>query len=151
MFFAIEGVFALPSQISARFGVDWEFSGYTKYEFVLSDAGKQLLGEAIVEQQYSKSNLVSVPPQDRILIPKPYWKSARDYQNDEGDSDNEDNDAYWKSKYANHLETLGRQVPLAVHRASHGGQVAYLGFVNGDGHIPEFVRALCTRTKTSLS
>ena len=113
--------------------------------------GNNYFGEAIVEQQYSKSNLVSVPPQDRILIPKPYWQSARDYQNDEGDSDNEDNDAYWKSKYANHLETLGRQVPLAVHRAPHGGQVAYLGFVNGDGHIPEFVRALCTRTKTSLS
>ena len=148
VFFGIEGVFELSGLISGYFGVTWQFSAYTKYEYVLSDVGKQVFGDAIVQQQYTKSNLLFVPPQDRILVPKPYWGSAREYQEDEGDSDNENDN--WEEKYADHVEELGRKVPFALHRAAHGGQVAYLGFVNGDGHIPAFVRALCTRSKTSL-
>jgi hypothetical protein len=31
---------------------------------------------------------------------------------------------------------------------SHCGKIAYLGFVNGDGNIPKFVRALLTGEKT---
>eukprot|EP00523_Entomoneis_sp_CCMP467_P015558 CAMPEP_0168773404 /NCGR_PEP_ID=MMETSP0725-20121227/4455_1 /TAXON_ID=265536 /ORGANISM="Amphiprora sp., Strain CCMP467" /LENGTH=220 /DNA_ID=CAMNT_0008822953 /DNA_START=37 /DNA_END=699 /DNA_ORIENTATION=- len=150
VFFGIYGDFAAPQQLGNLFGVDWRFSAYTKYEYVLTTAGKELLGDAITQQQYTKANLLSVPEEERILVPKPYWESVEKYKEEECDSDDDDEETI-RQNYQSHKDGLSRQVPLAVHTAQQGGgRIAYLGFVNGDGNIPQLVRALCTRSKTSL-
>ena len=57
-----------------------------------------------------------------------------------------------EATYAAIREQLNNRVPLALHKASHGGKVAYLGFVNGAGNIPQLVQALCMGiNRSSLS
>ena len=72
VYFGIYGEFSAPDMLNRTFGVQWKFSAYTKYDFELTPLGIQLLGNAITEQQYSKSNLLSVPKEDRIIVAKKY-------------------------------------------------------------------------------
>lgn len=146
VYFGIYGEFAAPQQLSEAFGSNWHFSGYTRYEYELTEVGKHVLGDKITSQPYSKSNLLNVPSHERMLVPKSEWPSFEQFQASECDSDDDDETA--RNQYNDYNERIQRQVPLALHRADHGGQVAYLGFVNGDGNIPQFVRALCSRTTT---
>jgi hypothetical protein len=88
--------------------------------------GRQILGEAITNQAYSKANLLKVPESDRILVPK---------LDDEDDS--------------RMHEELNNQCPLVLHKADHGGKIAYLGFVNDADNIPGFVKAICMGVSTS--
>jgi hypothetical protein len=44
---------------------------------------------------------------------------------------------------------MDNHASLAMHTSRNGGKIAYLGFVNGDGNIPKFVRALLTGQKTT--
>lgn len=147
VYFGIVGEFSAPQDLSQAFGLNWHFSAYTRHDYVLTEAGKAILGDAITEQEYSKANLLSVPEEDRLLVPKNYYETLDDYIKEEGDSDNERESM--QKKYDELTEQLGNEVPLALHKADHGGQMAYLGFVNGDGNISKFVRALCTRSKTA--
>ena len=146
IYFGIYGVYSTPSFLSKKFGLDWNFSGYTKYEFMLTPAGIEVLGDGITKQQYTKSNLLHVPEKDRIMIPMVY-NSYEEFKEDCCESD--DDEEQKRGQYEHHQMDLAKQVPLAMHRSESGGGIAYLGFVNGDGGIPEIVRALCTRTKTS--
>jgi hypothetical protein len=50
--------------------------------------------------------------------------------------------------YPRHCQEMENMASLAIHvNPSHGSQIAYLGFVNDDGNIPKFVRALLTGGK----
>lgn len=150
VYFGIIGEYAAPKKLSQEFDLQWSFSAYTRYEYELTSVGKQILGDAITEQPYSKSNLLEVPVEDRILVPKHSYATVEELIEDYYDSDNEEDCvAKGHATYAEIRENLNRQVPLALHRASHGGQIAYLGFVNGDGNIPKIVQALCTGVKIS--
>jgi hypothetical protein len=144
VWFGIFGEFSTPAFLSREFGLEWKFSAYTKHDYVLTSVGKHVLGDAISEQQYTKSNLLAVPEQDRIMIPKgPSWE---DFVEEADETDEES--PRIQEKYDRYRRELDQQVPLAMHRANdHGGRIAYLGFVNGDGNIPKFVRALCSGTK----
>lgn len=162
VYFGIYGVFDDPKTLSAAFGLEWTFSAYTKEDYVLTDVGRHYLGrdERFQNLRYTKSNLLKVPPEDRILSArKP--KDIREYITDivgydlEGEPDNlEDTtdpdvkEEYKKArdgKFADYCRSMDDQAPLVLHRAtSNGARIAYLGFVNGNGHIPELVRALLT-------
>jgi len=146
VYFGIYGEYAAPQQLSDVFTLNWRFSGYTNYEYELTEVGKEILGDSITNQQYSKSNLVSVPSNERLLVPKSPWSSFKQFREEECDSEDDEETA--RKRYHDYSQRTGQQVPLALHRANHGGQVAYLGFVNGDGNIPQFVRALCSCTTT---
>lgn len=145
VYFGIIGEFAAPQMLSQVFGVQWSFSAYTTHVFELTEVGKQLFGDSVTEQQYSKANLLKVPKEDRIMVPKNDYATVAEFIQNECDSDDEDG----HEQFAKRREILDAQVPLALHTASHGGRIAYLGFVNGDGNIPVIVRALCTGIKTS--
>jgi hypothetical protein len=141
--FGIEGVFDLPSRLSLELGLSWKFSGYTRHEYVLTDVGKQYLGDAITEQEYSKSNLLDVPPEDRIMVPKAV--SWEEYLEENFGATDDEEMAEARASYPIYLDRQLRQVPLAMHHDK--GKVTYLGFVNGDGNIPQIVRALCCGEK----
>ena len=67
-------------------------------------------------------------------------------------TDEEDQADYARAlvDYPRHCEEMEHCAPLVMHvDPIHGGKIAYLGFVNGDGNIPIFVRALLTGTKTN--
>ena len=149
VFFGIYGEFGAPKALSKAFGLNWSFSAYTKHNFQLSTVGKHILGDKVTEQQYSKANLLSVPEQDRILIPKCDYETFDQFKEGEGDDSDEDEEDI-KQQYNTYKSSLDNQVPLALHRAAHGGEIAYIGFVNGDGNIPKFVRALCTGSHTMV-
>ncbi len=159
-YFGIYGVFNAPTTLNQFFGVQWKYSAYTRHEYELTPVGIQLLGNAITEQQYSKSNLLSVPKEDRILVAKKY-RTLEEYLYDvEGvprDVTNF-NDGYQEDyenafvDYPRHCEEMEKYAPLVMHvDPIHGGRMAYLGFVNGDGNIPKFVRALLTLEQTQIS
>jgi hypothetical protein len=133
------------------FDVEWKFSAYTAHEFVLTDVGKSILGYAITDQQYTKANLLSVPLADRILVPKASYPTIEAFKNDNYGTDEEDINSRAVVEYNRYNESLCREVPLTLHTASHGGRLAYLGFINNDGNIPHFVRSLCMDVQTSIN
>lgn len=156
VWFGIYGEFAAPGLISKHFGCNWKFSAYTKHPYVLTEAGKDLLGDLITEQQYSKANLLFVPEEERVLIPKheSFKEYCEEYQGYEGgeDESNSDYDAeeleQCREAYRRHKIELGRQVPIALHmNESTGGSIVYVGFVGSDGNTPRFVRAICRGQK----
>ena len=152
VYFGIIGEFAAPKKLSGTFDLEWSFSAYTKFEYELTQVGKQLLGDAITKQKYSKSNLLKVPAADRILVPKHYYASVEELIQDEFYDDGDIDDDLTKqgqARYSAIREELNGQVPLALHKANHGGRIAYLGFVNGDDNIPKLVQALCMGVSTS--
>lgn len=150
VYFGIYGEFRAPSWLSEQFGLQWRFSGYTKYDYVLTDVGKQVLGDSVTDQQYSKSNLLNVPEQDILMMPK--VPNFEEYMfNHIGLESYEDEDeatmAQYRTRHERLIQDLHGQVPMALHRSRGDGRIAYLGFVNGDGNIPRYVRALCSGTK----
>lgn len=159
VWFGIYGEFAAPSLISQHFGCNWKFSAYTKHPYVLTEVGKELLGNSVTEQQYSKANLLFVPEEDRVLIPKgeSFKEYCEEYQGYEGGED-EGNSEYdaeelerCREAYRRHKDELGRQVPIALHKnESTGGSIVYVGFVGSDGNTPKLVRAICCRQKVKV-
>jgi len=104
VYFGIYGVYSSPSFLSDKFGLNWRFSAYTKYEYLLTSAGIEVLGDAIKDQQYTKSNLVHVPEEDRLMVPK-VFSSYEEWEEDCCDSDDEDEDK--RAKHQRHQEDLG--------------------------------------------
>jgi hypothetical protein len=152
VYFGIEGEFDVPSWLSKELGLQWRFSAYTKHDYELTDIGKEILGDTITEQQYTKANLLEVPDQDKILAPK--IRTFEQYLEDnygpiEECEDYEIEEA--RSGWGRHQRELAAQVPLAMHTNERGGRIAFLGFVNGDGNIPQFVRALCCQKKVTTN
>ena len=146
VFFGIIGEFGAPYHFSNRLGFTWRFSSYTRHEFELTPKGISYLGNSATQQQYTKSNLISAPEEDRWMVPKTatideYVLDSVGYS-DESTADEETLDEIREAKayYPKHIEELHNQCPLAVHEGSHGGKFIYLGFVNGDGNIPKYVR-----------
>ena len=156
VYFGYEGVFNAPDMLNKTFGVQWKFSSYMRHEFELTPVGIELLGDAITEQQYSKSNMFSAPKNDRILVAKKcrtLEEYMREYMGLDVDNFTEDDyaefDADARIGFSQHIEEMENQAPLLMHtNPTHGGKIAYLGFVNDDGNIPKFVRALLTGIKT---
>jgi len=50
VWFGIYGEFAAPGLISKHFGCNWKVSVYTKHPYVLTEDGKDLLVDLIIEQ-----------------------------------------------------------------------------------------------------
>jgi hypothetical protein len=147
IYFGICGEFQAPVDLSSRLGFHWRFSAYTSHEYALTAIGKHYLGNAITEQPYSKANLLQVPEEDRIMIPRvPSLKEFIDDQDFDEDEPTPQELEVARKSYEDYIQELGAQVPLAMHRADNGsgGRFVYLGFVNGDGNIPKIVRALCS-------
>ena len=151
-FFGIYGEFNVPNHLNSQ----WKFSAYTNHEYELTSVAKHYIGDAISKQQYTKSNLVSAPEGDRIMIPK--IGSFEDYLSENFDIDMEDiydtNDPDTanevkaaRKQWPRIVDELSNQSPLVMHRNDQGGKVAYLGFVNHDGNIPKIVRALLNGIK----
>jgi hypothetical protein len=159
VYFGIVGEFSAPAKLNRTFGVQWRFSAYTAHDHELTSVGIQLLGDEVTEQQYTKSNMFSVPAEDRILIGKKYG-TLEEYLYDNGfdtsvdfdNLDDEDREEYESARdvgYPQHCQEMENHSSLAMHvDPGHGGKIAYLGFVNGGGNIPKFVRALLTGKKT---
>ena len=158
VYFGIYGEFNAPEMLNRTFGVQWRFSAYDKHEFQLTSVGIQLLGDEVAKQQYSKSNMLSAPAEDRILIGKvgtfeEYWNDwysgGLDDIDDWDDDDKKEYESARDVGYPRHCEEMENHAPLTMHvDPNHGGKIAYLGFVKGDGNIPKFVRALLTGEKT---
>lgn len=148
VFFGCEGEFAAPSSLSRRLGFTWRFSAYTKHEFELTPKAIAKLGSSVTQQQYTKSNLISAPEEDRWMVPKPQTMEEFVFDwvgcSDEASADEETLEEIQEAKrgYAEQLEALKNQCPLALHEGASGGKFVYLGFVNGDGNIPRFVRGI---------
>lgn len=130
---------------------DWQFSGYTKHEFVVTEVAQHYIGDAITTQQYTKSNLYAAPVGDRLMTPKvlsfdEFLEDCCNY--DPGDDGYETDVAKITARYPDHCENEGNQSPCLM-RFENGGRFLYLGFVNGDENIPKIVRALMTDSKTT--
>lgn len=155
VFFGIDGEFADPGILSRHFSLPelWRFSGYTGEPYELTSEATDQLGHAISEQAYTKSNLLSVPIQDRWMVVKaqPLHLYIAEYagciDGPVPNKDWKDEAASARAKYLEYCESCYQKCPLAVHKNENGGQLAYLGFVNGDDKIPLIVRALVTRRK----
>jgi hypothetical protein len=147
IYFGVYGEFQAPVDLSSQLGFRWRFSAYTTHEYTLTAVGRHYLGNVITEQQYTKANLLQVPEEDRLMIPKvPSLKEYIDDQNFDDDEPSPQELEVARKSYEDYRQELLSQVPLAMHRADNGsgGRFVYLGFVNGDGNIPKIVRALCT-------
>ena len=152
VFFGIYGVYTDPSTLSTQFHLaePWSFSGYTKHQYDLTSTALDYYDYHVKDQQYTKSNLIKVPIQDRWMVPKA--ESLHVYMEERaGCLGGEPPDEEWKrdaerakADYVEHCEGLYQYCPLAVHVNENGGKLAYLGFVNGDGNIPFIVRCLVT-------
>jgi hypothetical protein len=148
VFFGIIGEYQAPYHFSNRLGFTWRFSAYTRHEFELTAKAASLLGNSVTSQQYTKCNLISVPEEDRWMVPKaPTLEEFMDENVGYSDEANADEDTLEeireaRERYPAYVEELYNQCPLAVHQESNGGKFIYLGFVNGDGNIPKFVRGL---------
>ncbi|KAL3786262.1 hypothetical protein HJC23_005340 [Cyclotella cryptica] len=155
VFFGIVGEFGAPYHFSSRLGFTWRFSAYTAHEFRLTPKAMSYLGSAVIEQQYTKSNLISAPEEDRWMVPKAptmeeYLSDYHDFSDEQDAAEDElEEIKEAREEYVKYVESLNNQCPLAVHENSNGGKFIYLGFVNGDGNIPKFVRGLFLGEKTS--
>lgn len=150
VFFGIMGEFQAPYRITTQLGFAWGFSAYTRHEYVLTAKAIAHLGDAVTEQQYTKSNLIRAPEEDRWMVPKVLAMEeylveycGMESGEDEGLCE-EDLEEMRRARdgYPEHCDGLYRQCPLAVHEGDNGGRFAYLGFVNGEGNIPIIVRGL---------
>ena len=158
VYFGIEGLFDIKF-LNEGFGVKWQYSAYTSHEHELTPLGIQLLGDGVVSQKYTKTNMFSVPVEDRILIGKrgtleEYLTEYAGIEISDGvdNLDDDEREEYEEARdigYPNHCEEMENHASLALHvNPNHGGRIAYLGFVNDDGNIPKFVKALLTGKKT---
>jgi hypothetical protein len=69
------GEFSAPEDISHELGggMDWIYSTHERQEFILTDVAVAILGNNAITRQYlyCKSSLLSVPPQDRLMVAEP--------------------------------------------------------------------------------
>ena len=155
VFFGIYGVFDDPSTLSLQFNLPeaWEFQAYTRHKYEITTTARDYIGHDVKYQEYSKSNLLRVPIQDRWMVPKA--QSLHEYIEEyAGSLNGEEPGEYWKNEaetakagYVKYCEALYEECPLAVHKNKNGGRLAYLGFVNGGGNIPRIVRRLVANKK----
>jgi len=155
VFFGIYGDFSDPSTLSQQFLFPsaWKFSAYTKHEYEFTTTARDYIDYDVKTQEYTKSNLLSVPVQDRWMVAKaqPLHEYIEEHA---GCLDGEAPDKEWekeaemaKAGYVKYCESLYQQCPLAVHKNKNGGRLAYIGFVNGGGHISYIVRQLVANKK----
>ena len=154
VFFGIYGVYDDPSKLSVQFDLPkpWEFSAYTRYEYEITNIAMDCLGYKDMKAQRLKCNLLHVPIQDRWLVPKatPLHQFIEDHLGslqigEEPDDEWKRDVPKAKESYLEYCEGLYRQCPLAVHQNANEGQLAYLGFVNGDGDVERVVNCVLTR------
>jgi hypothetical protein len=142
--------------VGRQLGVHWRFSGHTKHDHVLTPVALHHLGDAIAEQQCTKSNLVGAPEENRLMMPKVDALEERveeccghcsdDEEKEEG---YEEEVAKVRNQHPKHCENHFHQSPLVMHRGANGGRFVHVGSVNGDGNIKKIVRALLTDSKTA--
>ena len=155
VFFGIYGNYSDPSTLSQQFSFPstWDFAAYTKHDYEFTATARDYIDYDVKTQEYTKSNLLSVPVQDRWMVPKA--QSLHEYiEEHAGCLDGEAPNKEWekeaemaKAGYVKYCERLYQQCPLAVHKNKNGGRLAYIGFVNGDGNIPYIVRRLVANKK----
>ena len=153
-YFGIYGEFEAPSWLSQDLGMKWRFSGYTNHSYILTPIAQQKLGNKITEQEYTKSNLVDAPEEDRWMVPKPmsmeeFVEEHAYYDDDPSPAAKEEYEREVQSarnRYPSYVDNLNSHSPLVVHNSTDSGTFAYIGFVNGDGNIPKIVRALLTKS-----
>jgi tetratricopeptide (TPR) repeat protein len=162
-YFGIEGMFNAPAKLSKIFDVRWTYSAYTAHEHRLTPVGIQCLGDGVTEQGCTKANMISAPEEDRIIIGKAMTLEEYLYDctgldasavdvDQLDDDDREEYEAARDVHHPRHCEEMENRASLAMHEhPGHGGRIAYLGYVNGNGNIPIFVRALLTGEKNRTS
>ena len=162
-YFGIEGMFNAPAKLSKIFDVRWTYSAYTAHEHRLTPVGIQCLGDGVTGQGCTKANMISAPKEDRIIIGKAmtleeylYDLTGLDASTVDVDQlDDDDREEYAAARdvhHPRHCEEMENRASLAMHEhPGHGGRIAYLGYVNGNGNIPIFVRALLTGEKNRTS
>ena len=162
-YFGIEGMYNAPAKLSKVFGVRWAFSAYDAHEHRLTPVGMRCLGDGVTEQRRAKSNMISAPEEDRIVIGKAMTLEEYFYDHTGldasavdldklDDGDREEYEAVRDVHHPRHCEEMENRASLAMHvHPGHGGRIAYLGYVNGNGNIPLFVRALLTGEKNRTS
>ena len=150
VYFGIMGEFSAPSAIGGEIGADWSFSAYTTHNYLLTPVAFNYIGDAIRKQQYSKCNLVAAPEGERLMVPE-VMTLEEFFEENASDDDDEEEVAKAKASYEEFREAQLRQSPLVLHRNEKGGRFAYLGFVNGDGKIPNIRQALLTDTPANAS
>mmetsp|Transcript_20723 Transcript_20723/g.30609 ORF Transcript_20723/g.30609 Transcript_20723/m.30609 type:complete len:690 (-) Transcript_20723:108-2177(-) len=153
VYFGIYGEYTAPGQLSRDLKMGpWSFSAYTNHEYKLTHKALEKLGNKITEQQYTKGNLVKAPVIDRLMVPKGVsFEEYKEENCDSGEDDYEEQVKKAPASYESYINRLGEQSPLVMHKASHGGEVLYLGFVNGDGNVPSIVRALLSRNHSTIT
>ena len=151
---------AAPKALCKAFGLPqkWHYCAYSKEEYELTYTAREYISPyEIVDQQYGKCNLLSVPVQDRWMVPKTV--SLHEYiENHAGLLDGEEPDEAWKVNaqkakdgYVQYCESLYQKCPLAVHKnQTNDGKLVYMGFVNGDGNIPMIVKSILTGEKINM-
>ena len=100
---------------------------YTKYEFVFTEAGAEVLGgtEGQIATPYVKGTFLAVPEGEALVVPKP--DTFEDiYGCAEADADPED-----IQEFADRVSN--KETPVAMHLGEAGGQLIYLGFRSGYG------------------
>lgn len=133
----------------------WRYSAYTKGEYELTGVAHEELGYGVMEQPYTKCNLLCVPVQDRWMVTKamPLHRYIDEVAGTLNGNENEEELAEWnadvkkaKEGYINYCEMEYEKCPLAVYKNKNNGKLVYMGFVNGQGNIPKIVKAVLTRS-----
>lgn len=128
VYFGIEGLFDIEF-LNEGFGVKWQYSAYTRHEHELTPLGIQLLGDGV------KTNMFSVPVEDRILIGKrgtleEYLTEYAGIEISDGvdNLDDDEREQYEEARdigYPNHCEEMENHASLALHvNPNHGGRIA---------------------------
>jgi len=151
LFFGVLGITDDVAKIGSIIGREWKFSAYTKHEYDLTDVATHILGDFIKKQAYTKSNLVSAPVEDRLMVAETYSFDKYVQENvvyDEEEDTKEENDL--RKEYDEWIEGQLNQSPLVMYQdppkngCGGGGKFAYMGFVNSEDKIPKIARALLT-------
>jgi hypothetical protein len=147
--FGIDGEPATPTVLSDALGLHWRYYTFARDMFTLTPVGKHYLGTMLDDRLYTRANLLLVPEEDRLMVPKP--TDVEDFLfEDAGFRSNTPSlgkvlEAMNRYEYENRV--LGCRSPLAMHLNDGGGRIVFFGFVNGDGYIPQIVRAICSNMK----
>ena len=153
VFFGIYGEFSAPNVLSNLFSLEepWNFSAYTSEDYEVTYRGYDYFGFSVKEQSYTKSNLLSVPIQDRLMVAKAQplhhyiSEHAGDLNGSPPDEEWNEDVAHAKATYLDYCARCYLKCPLALHKNAKGGKLAYIGFVNGEGNVSLLIRSLVTR------
>jgi hypothetical protein len=153
VYWGVYGEGGAPERISHELGggMDWIYSAYDRHDYILTDDGLATLGNAITRQHYSKSSLLSVLEQDRLLVPEalslrnyvqqqsavrpvPYPQSIssinRTHVGVHPEDDHRRGGEYFEQQvkralesgsYESYRQEMQNQCPLALHRDANHG------------------------------